>query len=535
VGVLVVMLAGTRASGAPGASCPSGFLRVGAITIEVYDVFDAAVGGMWDPVSRAANLLHPRTREGVVRRELLFQTGDDFDPEVLGQTERNLRALGLFRRVSVEALPPENGVVPVRVRVHDAWSLTTGASYRHEGGVNSYDLRFREGNLGGLGLGVAMRYAVGFERRESAVSLIDARLLGTRERLGAAYATRSDGVRREFSLSRPFFTLDTRSGHDFQWRNARERYRTYEDGQVRHEYDLHAVDSVAGWMVRVGPVGSNAVWRVGAGYRYVAREYALTPWAGPEDALGMPTSHRWGGPFVVLQFLQHRYEKRSDLVVPDRDIDLNLGLVANADLFISSARTGPATGNRVMAAASVERGWRLPGKSLAVAAGRIGTESSGGLPARGEVSGSLRAWWPHSSTHVTAFFAQGHTRLNPDRGVLEYLGGTPGLRGFRENQFSGTRSLIIIAEQRKYFEWRPAGLFQPGVVAFAEIGAIGGGVPRRQSRTIHADVGVGLRVVHLKAARPSLVKVDVAVPIAEGSRGLRAAQLVVGFRRDFSP
>ncbi|MBE3133367.1 MAG: hypothetical protein IMZ55_07825, partial [Acidobacteria bacterium] len=501
VGVLVMTLGVTLASGAPDGSDSSASLRVGAISIEIFDVFDASVGGAWNPLFRAGNLLHARTREGVVRRELLFQTGDGFDPEVLRQTERNLRALGLFRRVSVEALPPELGVVPIRVRVHDAWSLTTGASYRREGGFASYDLRFREGNLGGLGLGVAMRHAVNFDRRESALSLTDARVFGTRERLAAAYAARSDGVNREVSLSRPFFTLATISGHDLAWRNAHERFRTFEEGQVRHEYDLHAVDGTAGWMSRIGQAGPGSVWRLGAGYRFIAREYALTPWSRPDDALGMPASRRWGGPFVVLQFLQHRYEKRSDLLAPDRDVDLNLGLVATADVFVSSPRTGPATASRVIAAASVERGWRLPGNSLAAAAGRIMTEAGGHLPARGEVSGTLRAWWPHSPTHVTALFAEGHAWLNPDRGVFEYLGGTPGLRGFRENQFAGTRSLIIIAEQRKYFGWRPAGVFQPGVVAFAEIGAIGGGVRLPGSRPIHADLGVGLRIVHLRAAR----------------------------------
>jgi len=78
-------------------------------------------------------------------------------------------------------------------------------------------------------------------------------------------------------------------------------------------------------------------------------------------------------------------------------------------------------------------------------------------------------------------------------------------------------------------------VFQPGVVAVAELGAIGGRVPQRTSRAIHADVGVGLRIVHLSAAGPSVFKVDLAVPIGESWRRLRAAQVVVGFRRDFQP
>ena len=116
-------------------------LRVGAISIQIGDVFDIATGGAWAPLTQAANLLHPRTRPSVVRRELLFRTGDRFDAEALRQTERNLRALGLFRRVEVLTLPPQDGEVGIVVRVFDAWSLTTGTSFRHEGGFSSYDVR----------------------------------------------------------------------------------------------------------------------------------------------------------------------------------------------------------------------------------------------------------------------------------------------------------------------------------------------------------------------------------------------------------
>jgi hemolysin activation/secretion protein len=133
---------------------------------------------------------------------------------------------------------------------------------------------------------------------------------------------------------------------------------------------------------------------------------------------------------------------------------------------------------------------------------------------------------------VTAVLLEGRALLNPDHGVLLYLGGTPGLRGFAENQFAGTRSVLLIAEERKYLAWRPAGLVQPGFAGFVEIGALAGGPPPHAARAVHADAGVGFRLANLKASGPSVVKVDVAVPIGESWRGGRAARLVVGFRRE---
>ena len=527
---LLALLAGARlARGAPGSSSTS---RVGEVFVEIFDVFDAPLAGPWNSLSRAANFLHARTREAIVRRELLFHAGDPFDPEALKQSERNLRALGLFRRVSVEALSPDRGVVPVRVRVHDAWSLSADATFKREGGFSTYGFRFREKNLAGLGVNVAMRDAVSFERRTVEASFSDSRFFGTRERIGAKYSALSDGILREVALSRPFYELDSASGHDLLWRNTRERYRTYENGEVFHEYDLHAVDVSAGALARIGAGAPASAWRAGGGYRYVAREFDVTPMAPATDMVDMPPSRRWGGPFAAVQFVQHRYLKRDDLIVPDRDVDFNLGLVVTADVFMSSPATGPATGHRLLAAASVERGWELPASSLAMVSVSASGEATGGLPARGDVGAAVRAWWPHSPTHVTAFFAAGHAFLKPERGTFEYLGGSLGLRGFREQQFAGTRSFLFIVEQRKYLEWRPAGLFRPGVAAFAEIGAIGG-VARPGSRPLHGDVGVGLRLVSLRAGLPAVVQLDVAVPVGERIRGLSAAQFVVGFRHDF--
>src|SRR2546422_5107591 len=44
-----------------------------------------------------ANRLHFETREYVIRRELLFEEGDPANPDVLYESERNLRRLNFLR------------------------------------------------------------------------------------------------------------------------------------------------------------------------------------------------------------------------------------------------------------------------------------------------------------------------------------------------------------------------------------------------------------------------------------------------------
>src|SRR5260370_1618761 len=51
-------------------------------------------------VYRAADALHIETRESVIRKFLLFQEGDPYDPTRLEESERNLRVLPFLDRKS---------------------------------------------------------------------------------------------------------------------------------------------------------------------------------------------------------------------------------------------------------------------------------------------------------------------------------------------------------------------------------------------------------------------------------------------------
>src|SRR5262245_41181031 len=68
--------------------------KIRAIGIERQDIFSAEQESHW--LFRLANQLHLRTKETVVRRELLFRPGEKYDSALTEETERNLRGLGIF-------------------------------------------------------------------------------------------------------------------------------------------------------------------------------------------------------------------------------------------------------------------------------------------------------------------------------------------------------------------------------------------------------------------------------------------------------
>src|SRR5207247_6983882 len=80
----LALLIGTVASAEP--------LGIGTVTIHALDVYSSEEAGKgW--LYRVADRLHVETRRAVIEKFLLFRAGDEYRPELLAQTERNLRAL----------------------------------------------------------------------------------------------------------------------------------------------------------------------------------------------------------------------------------------------------------------------------------------------------------------------------------------------------------------------------------------------------------------------------------------------------------
>ena len=155
---------------------------IDSIEIVVEDVFDD--DGM-TPVFwayRMANDFHFKSREGVIRRELLFAEGDPVDDEALAQTERNLRALPFLRSALVETIPVDDDRVRIRITTSDSWSTNPELRLAKVGNVWVWAVGAREANLFGHGKQLRVLYNSGLDRDETFVSYGDPRVLGSRDR-----------------------------------------------------------------------------------------------------------------------------------------------------------------------------------------------------------------------------------------------------------------------------------------------------------------------------------------------------------------
>lgn len=113
-----------------------------------------------------------RTHEKVVRRELLFHSGDWYEPELISNTRQALNRLGIFR--SVQIVPTDRNAIadkepeldinidiregrPGSVAYGPGWSLIRGWNYEAEAAYN---------NIGGVGRQASIRGSISQERNQ---------------------------------------------------------------------------------------------------------------------------------------------------------------------------------------------------------------------------------------------------------------------------------------------------------------------------------------------------------------------------------
>jgi hypothetical protein len=110
------------------------------------------------------NWFHGRTRESVVKRELLFEQGAPYTDARIEETMRNLRSMGIFALVRIVAVQTgKPGEVGVLVHTRDLWSLRPETSFnftRRHGSrplaaLNTGVLRLTEINLLGMNKAVS--------------------------------------------------------------------------------------------------------------------------------------------------------------------------------------------------------------------------------------------------------------------------------------------------------------------------------------------------------------------------------------------
>lgn len=107
---------------------------IGEIRINNRNIFELDDPREDNALFRFANKLHIGTRPAVVRRSLLFNTGEPLSVRLIEETDRLLRTNNYIYDVRIEPVAYHEGVVDIEVTTRDTWTLHPGLSFGRQGG-----------------------------------------------------------------------------------------------------------------------------------------------------------------------------------------------------------------------------------------------------------------------------------------------------------------------------------------------------------------------------------------------------------------
>ena len=164
--------------------------RIGEIRVRPEDMFDLDDPRENNRLFRLANKLHINTRPHVIRRALLFKSGDPVSVRVIDETERLLRGYRYLYEVTIRPIAVRDGEVDIEVLTRDTWSLEPGFSFSRAGGENTGRLSLEEDNLLGTGISVGVAYRSDVDRSGTQFHIGDNNVLGARTAVACAQASK---------------------------------------------------------------------------------------------------------------------------------------------------------------------------------------------------------------------------------------------------------------------------------------------------------------------------------------------------------
>jgi hypothetical protein len=476
--------------------------RIKGVEVKTYDVYRPSEAKNF--IFRAVNGLHITTRPSIVRRELLFKTGEVYDSAVTAETERNLRGLRVFRHVRVDSARTDSGLV-MRVETQDALSTriegAIGVSGTQGRRSRKWWIGIQERNLFGTATQIGIRYRNEPDRTAVLTSFSRQRLFDNRIGVGALYDNRSDGSTVYGQLSLPFLSSTSRASWYLTGEERSERILRYVDGAptARDTLQRRFWNTTAGhgWAIKAT---TDEFLRIAVLGQLRRDDYAIDRRV---DTLGRSVSGTVG---AYLHWRRTRFLVQQGFQGFGRQEDIDLSTSVQAGVNLTPKAFGYREDGIVPNVSFYTGvGWsngfaRFTGSGLAriTDAGRI---DSGSVHLSAILSLQPRP-------RQMAMFYVGHGWLkNPMPGAEFDLGLEIGPRGFQDHSFTGDRAFLVSGEYRYTLTdnfLRSAGL---GLAGFAEYGGAWYHGSRRRTGD---SIGVGLRVGLTISSDLDPVRIDFA-------------------------
>jgi hypothetical protein len=530
-------------------------LVVGKVSINLGDVFSEQEVQDSNPflkfMQKGMNNLHISTRENVLRREILFQSGDRFDADLLSETERNLRSLGFLNNVFVVATDTTaNGQVNIEVLARDSWTLKASGKYTQaSNGDKRWSASLSESNF--LGRGTTIGGGVGATEISSYWNLWyrHRRMFGSRLWFGIDFSELEEGHAKKIFISRPFFAQsDPWFFHLEAWDNKFEmRYYLSHAGpsgldpassiNLNALLPQHEKGFEGSFLIRAKGRNNGRIWRLGGGLLILDSETKINPEGNILSdgrlvnldyllAEGEPLELFQGltvNPFVWLQTKGRRWTKESFVMQYGAVEDIPLGITLDIKAGIRGSAVGSTSGcvSQFHGEMDISR-WSplLGGMTILSSRARLSTGPDNCSTHRVSLLGGWvgKGGSDHAPWLTRIFVEAGHSK-NLAGSEVFVLGLDRGLRTLDFDGMAGSEILRWNVEQGKALSWQPGGLVRFGGAVFYNGGLAKFDDEERNLADARHEVGVGIRMGPVRSANAQMGRLDISWPL-DGSSGV---------------
>ena len=494
------------------ASLPGARLRaqtspvIDTIIVRTHDVFDSTEA-RHNVLLALANAVRFTTRPQVVRRELLFRTGEPYDSARVAETTRNLRALGLFRSVTIDTARV-GGRLAVIVDTRDGWTTQVQANARSTGGEFTWSAGLTERDFLGLAIGVGAEYRKDPDRTAVMFLTNWQRIGATRLALDASYDDRSDGRLGTWSFGAPWRAYTDPASVVWQGEAGRYRVLQFRDGDTssilqRRVLSVELSGGIAphaatGGYLRLGPLVQ------------IKRE-AYVPWADTLLPVGDSVSAAAG---VQLAWRRARFKVVTHYNGFARQEDVDLSTFATLSAWVAPAAFGYARSG-IGPSVQLQTGVDLGRIFARVEAQGGGLFTADGLDSA-RVTGALTVASQVLPRQATVLRVEAGVQHGLPPGQEFDLGHGVGPRAFGSHAFTGSREVWGTIEHRGFVVDEVLHVLGVGFAAFADYG---GAWYADESPRVGGDVGLGLRLGATRATGPNVGRLDLAYRFGDGWSG----------------
>ena len=498
-------------------------LPVLEITVENDDIFDLEREdqNLW--IHRWANRLHIKTKKETIEEQLLFDRGDDYNQQLIDETERLLRSRSYIHQAKITAEEVCGEGVNLTVATTDNWTLTPSVTLNRSGGETRTALEIQESNLLGLGTEIIVLTESDEDRDSNTFVYRDKNWLGNFKSLQLQFADNSDGHFYEVDTVRPFVHLDSKYAYWVEAASLERENPIYEQGDevARTGETSDSLLLSYGWSE--GLV-DDRVSRYRLGWFFNELRYFTV--ANPE--IDLPADVDKSYPFFEYEFLKVRYVEKVNFRVMGITEDIALGSRLRARAGWKDEAYGSSQEGHIV---EFDYGFGsfITTNTLSLFDLRLYHESNETIDDIGRIALHGQLYNFRGTNHSYVLSSRLEAAQNPELFERIEVGGDSGLKGYPVRFQNGDRAFTLSAERRVYFNVYLWQLLKFGFAVFAEAGSAWSA---GEDPVWLGDVGAGLRLVSTRQSSSKVLHIDIAFPLSE-TDGIDEYQLYVKARTEF--